>query len=98
MGVDHREPLEEPLAHDLHEPRRHDQVRRVGTDRLGEGGVPVVAVGMVADPHDERGDARPSGPFETFDALTVRADGHHGGAVRRIGARVEQRLKVGAGP
>ena len=37
-------------------------------------------------------------PLKNAEQLTVRADGHHGSAVRRIGARVEQRLKVGAGP
>ena len=47
---------------------------------------------------DEGRDAGPLGARQALDAVPVGTDGDHAGAVRRIGAGVEQRLEVGAGP
>ena len=56
-----------------------------------------LAVVVVLDPVHERRDAGPLGPGQALDAVAVGADGDHRGAVRRVGAGVEQRLEVGAG-
>ena len=51
----------------------------------------------MTDPLDERRDAGPLSAAQSLDVLAVGADGHHAGAVRRIGTGVEQRLEIGAG-
>ncbi len=78
-------------------PAEHDQVGLEAGHGVGQRAVPVVAVGEVAEPAHERRDAGPLGAGQPLDAVTVGADGDHPGAVRRVGAGVEQGLEVGAG-
>ena len=65
--------------------------------RRGERGVPVLAGRVVLDPVHEGGHAGALGPGQALDALPVGAHRDHLGAVRRVGAGVEQGLEVGAG-
>ena len=86
---------EERRADQLHEAGADHQVRRVRRHGRRQRGVPVGAAGIVGHPVHEGLDARSLGPAQPLDVVTVGADGDHLGAVRRVGARVEQRLEVG---
>ena len=69
----------------------------MGGDLLGQRSVPGVAVGVVTEPLDERGDACTLGAGESLDAVTVGTDRDDRGAVGRVSRRVDQGLEVGAG-
>ena len=79
-------------------PAEHDEVGLVRRDGVGERRVPVLAgrSKSLTCMHEGR-DAGALGAGQALDAVAVGADGDHRGAVRRVGAGVEQRLEVGAG-
>ena len=99
VGVDvaAAEPLEERGAGELHEARRR---------RRGRARTPAVAsvnaasqssrVAKSATRRTKVGTPASLGPVEREDPVAVGADGDDLGAVRRVGARVEQRLQVRA--
>ena len=74
VGVDEppREPAQEVLAHQLHEPGRDDQVRLVVRASPGEGTVPRGPAGMVGEPAGEGGHASTVRSREPFDPGAVR--------------------------
>ena len=100
VGVDHAagEPAEELRTDQLHEAGQHHQVGLEGRHRVGQGRCPSASrLVNSADLVDEGRHAGRLGAGQALDAVAVGADGDHRGAVRRVRARVEQRLEVGAG-
>ena len=59
--------------------------------------VPTVTGLELAHLANEGRDPGPLGPPKTLDVVTVRSHRNHAGAVRRVRARIQQGLKVGAG-
>jgi hypothetical protein len=98
MGVDETpaEALQERRPGQLHEPGGHDQVRLVLGHLVGHRAVPRRTVWKVADPEHEGRYADAFGPSQRLDPVAIRTDGHDRGAVRRVGAGVEESLQVGA--
>ena len=78
-------------------PAEHDEVGLVRGDRAAPARGPTPRGLVVLDPEHEGRDAGPLGAGQALDAVAVGADGDHAGAVRRVGAGVEQGLEVGAG-
>jgi hypothetical protein len=103
VGVDGAaaEPGEERRSEDLHEPGGDDQVRIVGGDGVGEGGVPGGAVdgavrgAVVPEAHDDGFGLRLERAVQGGDAGTVGDDGDDLD-VDRVGL-VEQGLEEGPG-
>ena len=89
--------VEELGADQLHEAGQHDQVGLEAGDGVGQRAVPVLAARELADLLHEGRHAGPLGAGEALDVVAVGADGDHAGAVRRVRARVEKGLEVGAG-
>lgn len=82
MGVHHAalEPPQEVPPEDLHEARRDHQVGLVAGDLGRQRPIPGVAVGIVAQPQREGGDAGGLGDLGG-PAVAVHPDGHDAGRV-----------------